>query len=302
MLIFITFLAFILIFTLINILFSRFIRKSEILNRRLDEISSSKIQDLENQDSFIKKISDGINLVIENRISKNAKENRNEKLTRRLESAGFAKSVTTVKYLSNKIKISLFLTLISFMIVFLLSKSIVNSIIFTFIILFLYLYITNFLLSVKITRRKKMMLKDLPYTLDLILVSVEAGLSFDGAISKVIGNINGPLSEEFSKTLKEIRMGIERKTALRNMSIRCALKELSTFLTSVIQADELGVALSKIIRIEAASLREERKQRARERAMKAPVKLLIPLLLFIFPTIFIVILGPAMIQIMEFFK
>lgn len=162
-------------------------------------------------------------------------------------------------------------------------------------------YFFSFYLSSRIEDRKKKILKDLPYTLDLITVSVEAGLSFDGAIARVINNISGEICEEFSKSLKEIRMGIERKAALRNMSDRCDVKELSMFVTSLIQADELGVSLSRVLRIESANLREQRKQASREKAMKAPIKMLFPLVLFIFPSIFVIILGPAVIRMIDIF-
>jgi Flp pilus assembly protein TadB len=161
--------------------------------------------------------------------------------------------------------------------------------------------IFSFYISSKIESRKSIILKDLPYTLDLITVSVEAGLSFDGAMARVVNNISGELCDEFAKALKEIRMGIQRKTALRNLSDRCDVKELSMLVTSLIQADDLGVSLGKVLRIESANLREHRKQIAREKAMKAPIKMLFPLIFFIFPSIFIIILGPAVIRIFGIF-
>ena len=124
---------------------------------------------------------------------------------------------------------------------------------------------------------------------------------FDGALARVISNINGELCDEFANSLKEIRMGIERKVALRNMSDRCDVKALSMLVTSIIQADELGVSLSRVLRIESENLREHRKQVAREKAMKAPIKMLFPLVFFIFPTIFIIILGPAVIRMITIF-
>jgi tight adherence protein C len=131
---------------------------------------------------------------------------------------------------------------------------------------------------------------------------VEAGLSLDGAIARIVSNIRGILSEEFSKTLKEMRMGIDKKQALRNMSDRCDVRDLSVLVNALIQADELGVSLGKVLRIEGAQLREKRRQAAREKAMKAPVKILFPLIVFIFPAIFVIILGPAVINMIELFK
>ncbi len=164
-----------------------------------------------------------------------------------------------------------------------------------FIVIFLKA-IDRFRLASAIKKRSHTMLKDLPFTLDLITVSVEAGLSLDGAISRVAANIKGVLSEEFAKTLKEMRMGIDKKVALKNMGDRCEVREISVLMSSLIQADELGVSLGKVLRIEGAQLRENRKQVAREKAMKAPIKMLFPLMLFIFPAVFIIILGPAVLQ------
>lgn len=152
-----------------------------------------------------------------------------------------------------------------------------------------------------IKKRSLQMVRDLPYTLDLITVSVEAGLSLDGAIGRIVSNIPGVLSEEFSKTLKEMRMGIDKRQALRNMSDRCDVRDLSILVNALIQADELGVSLGKVLRIEGAQLREKRRQAAKEKAMKAPVKILFPMLIFIFPAIFIIILGPAVIHMMRLF-
>ena len=156
--------------------------------------------------------------------------------------------------------------------------------------------IDRFRLASAIRKRSETMLKDLPFTLDLITVSVEAGLSLDGAISRVATNIKGVLSDEFAKTLKEMRMGIDKKIALKNMGDRCEVREISVLMSSLIQADELGVSLGKVLRIEGAQLRENRKQVAREKAMKAPIKMLFPLMIFIFPAVFIIILGPAVLQ------
>lgn len=146
------------------------------------------------------------------------------------------------------------------------------------------------------------MVKDLPYTLDLITVSVEAGLSLDGAIARIVSNVPGVLSDEFSKTLKEMRMGIDKRQALRNMSDRCDVRDVSILVNALIQADELGVSLGKVLRIEGAQLREKRRQSAKEKAMKAPVKMLFPMIIFIFPGVFVIILGPAVIKMIEMFR
>lgn len=222
-------------------------------------------------------------------------------LNKRLDRAGFLKESTAGRWLFNKSITALISSLLIGELSFAVSQSAVKSLLLALLVMIVVNYFFNFYLSRKIEIRKRKILKDLPYTLDLITVSVEAGLSFDGAMARVIGNIEGDLCDEFAKSLKETRMGIERKTALKNMSDRCEVKELSMLITSLIQADELGVSLSRILRIESANLREHRKQAAREKAMKAPVKMLFPLVFFIFPSIFIIIIGPAVIKMIAIF-
>ncbi|RKD28784.1 type II secretion system F family protein [Thermohalobacter berrensis] len=132
-------------------------------------------------------------------------------------------------------------------------------------------------------------------------VSVEAGLSFDGALERLINNIEGILSHEFSRVLSEIRMGKSRKEALKDMSTRCGVSDLTALIGALIQADELGVGVSNVLRVQSVQMRQKRRQRAQEKAMKAPVKMLFPLIFFIFPAIFVVLLGPAVIKIIEIF-
>ena len=223
-------------------------------------------------------------------------------LNKKLEKAGLLKYSSAQKWLYNKSMIMLISFISSCLLTYIISGNIIKALSISFIIiLFINVYI-RFYIAKKIDKRKRNILKDLPYTLDLITVSVEAGASFDGAMGRVITNIKGDICDEFAKCLKEIKMGIQRKLALKNMSERCGVKELTTFVNSLIQADELGVSLGRVLRIEAANLREHRKQKAREKAMKAPVKMLFPLIFFIFPSIFIIILGPALIKIVNVFK
>lgn len=222
-------------------------------------------------------------------------------ISKKLEKAGMVKNITTEKWVYIKSMIELTFGVIFGSLVLRIMPKLYIAFIIAFLVIILINEFFNFYLLRQIENRKRNILRSLPYTLDLITVSVEAGLSFDGAMTRVINNLSGELCDEFAKSLKEIKMGIQRQEALRNMSERCDVKELSTLVTSLIQADELGVSLGKVLRIEAANLREHRKQSAREKAMKAPIKMLFPLIFFIFPSIFIIILGPAIIKIMAIF-
>jgi len=158
-----------------------------------------------------------------------------------------------------------------------------------------------FLLNNKIKERKIKMTQQLPDILDLLTVSVEAGLSFDGAMEKVASRGTNEMTMEFGKAVKEIGIGKTRRQALKDMSKRCDLPDLQIFISSIIQAEQMGVSIGKILRIQADNIRVKRRQRAQETALKAPVKMLFPLILFIFPSLFIVLLGPAMIKMMEVF-
>lgn len=157
--------------------------------------------------------------------------------------------------------------------------------------------IPNFLLSKKITARQKIIQNTLPDMIDLLTVSVEAGLGFDGALSRVIDKMPGPLADEFEDVLQEIKVGKQKRDALRDMSDRINVQDLSTFVSSIVQADQFGVSIGNVLRIQSEQMRQKRRQRAQEKAMKAPVKMIIPMVLFIFPTLFSVILGPVAIQI-----
>lgn len=164
------------------------------------------------------------------------------------------------------------------------------------------LVLPNFFLSKKIKARQKKIQNSLPDTIDLLTVSVEAGLGFDGALSKVIDKMPGPLADEFDNVLQEIKVGKQKRDALRDMSDRIGIQDLSTFVSSIIQADQFGVSIGNVLRIQSEQMRQKRRQRAQEKAMKAPVKMIIPMVLFIFPTLFSVLLGPIVIQIMNTFK
>jgi tight adherence protein C len=156
-------------------------------------------------------------------------------------------------------------------------------------------------LTMRIRKRQTAIQKELPEMLDLLTVSVDAGLGFDAALFRVVEKFQGQLSNELRTTLQEIQMGKSRREALKDLGQRTGVDDLLTFVGSMIQADQLGVSISKVIRTQAEQVRLKRRQRIEEKAMKAPVKMLIPLVFFIFPSIFIVLLGPAMLKLAKLF-
>jgi tight adherence protein C len=147
-------------------------------------------------------------------------------------------------------------------------------------------------------KRSMEMVLQLPDALDLLTISVEAGLGFDAALAKVVEKMEGPLVNEFRQALAEIRMGRTRRDALRDVVTRADAQPVSNFIGAIVQAEQLGVPIAKVLQIQSQQLRIERRQRAEEAAAKAPVKMLFPMVGCIFPTIFIVILGPAIITVM----
>jgi tight adherence protein C len=155
----------------------------------------------------------------------------------------------------------------------------------------------DFWLGRHVSDRKKRILRAVPDTLDLLTISVRAGLGFDGALAKVVEKTSGPLADEFRRVLAEVRMGKARRDALRDVVARTDVPALTNFIGAIIQAEQLGVAISKVLQIQSEQLRIERRQRAEELAAKAPIKMLFPLVGCIFPSMFIVILGPAIILI-----
>ena len=157
----------------------------------------------------------------------------------------------------------------------------------------------DFLISTKAKSRREEIRAQLPDALDLLAVSVEAGLGFDAAIAKLTESMDGPLTEEFGLTLNEIRIGASRQDALRKLAERGGAPELAAFARSIIQADQFGISLGRILRVQATDTRTRRQLAAEEKAMKAPVKMLFPTVAFIFPSMFIVILGPAFMNIMK---
>jgi tight adherence protein C len=155
------------------------------------------------------------------------------------------------------------------------------------------------LLSSKIRRRQEDVLKALPDALDLLTICVEAGLGFDAAMAKVAQKWDNELSLAFTKAVQEMQLGKLRREALRNMANNLDVSDVTSFVAAIIQADQLGVSMAKVMRIQSEQMRMKRRQRAEEKARSAPVKMMIPLAFFIFPTILIVLLGPAILQIME---
>ena len=160
-------------------------------------------------------------------------------------------------------------------------------------------YLPQLWLRSVIDRRKQAIIKKLPDALDLMTICVDAGLTFDGAMDKVYEKWRDPLSLEFGRVIYEMQLGKSRRQALRDMIDRIDVPDVTSFVASVLQADQLGVSIGKVLRIQSEQMRVRRRQRAEEKAQQAPIKMLFPLVFLIFPAMFIVLLGPAGFQILR---
>jgi tight adherence protein C len=156
-------------------------------------------------------------------------------------------------------------------------------------------------IAARASKRQKEIRKALSDTMDLLTISVEAGLGFDAALGQVVRNVPGPLSEEISRMLQEMQIGVSRSEALRHLTERTEVPELDGFVLSMIQADKYGVGVAKVLRSQSQELRQKRRQRAEETAQKVPLKLLFPTIFMLLPALFVVILGPGIIKIYEAF-
>jgi tight adherence protein C len=162
-------------------------------------------------------------------------------------------------------------------------------------------YVPSLYLKIKSQTRNKLVTKELPDFLDLVTVSIEAGLGFDSALTKVVEKKDGILSGEFQRCLEEMRLGKTRREALSGVRKRIANSDISSLIGSILQSEQLGIGMVQTLRVQSVEIRQKRKQRAEEQAMKAPIKMLFPLVIFIFPCIFIVILAPAVLQFLKEF-
>jgi tight adherence protein C len=159
-------------------------------------------------------------------------------------------------------------------------------------------FLPHLMLTSRITRRQKEIRKAMPDALDLLTICVEAGLGFDAAMSKVSEKWENELSLAFARVIREVQLGKVRREALKDMADRLGIPEMTSFVAAIIQSEQLGVSMAKVLRIQSDQMRVKRRQRAEEEAHKAPVKMIIPMALLIFPSIMIIILTPAAIQIM----
>lgn len=219
-----------------------------------------------------------------------------EAISLKLLGAGLGRRITPTSFLAAKGLLGLLLGALGMM-VGASSSGAVAGLLFGLVLAAAGFIAPDWIVTIFARRRREFIRAELPDALDLLAVSVEAGLGFDGAVAKITEHMEGPLAEEFALTLSEMRIGESRQEALKRLAERTATSEVTSFARSIIQADQLGTSLGRILRVQAADTRLRRQAAAEERAMKAPIKMLFPTVLFIFPAMFLVILGPAILNI-----
>lgn len=226
---------------------------------------------------------------------------RIERLQNRLSQAGNPGNLSVAEWVSLRLLAVLAAIILGTLMIWLTARPLIG-----FILLLTFSLLgwigPDFWLSRKIQMRSAELLKQFPSVLDLLTVSVEAGLGFDQAIAKVAEKMQGTLPAEFERVLREIRLGSPRTQALQRMAKRTGVDAVTSFVSAVVQADKLGIGMAQVLRVQSVEVRRKRRMDAAERAQKAPVKMLFPLIFFVFPALFIVVLGPAALHLFALFR
>jgi tight adherence protein C len=222
-----------------------------------------------------------------------------ETTRRNLELAGNPNNWSATEFLGIRGLSALLLGALTFVLAMLANVSAGRQLLFTLGMGLLGFFLPVVWLGHRIRQRQDEIVKTLPDALDLLTISVEAGLPFDGAMQRVAEKWDNELGREFQRMLTEMRVGKSRREALRDMSNRMDVPDVTSFVAALIQADQLGISIAKILRVQSEQMRIKRRQRAEEKAQQAPIKMLIPMTFLIFPTILIMILGPAALVLKE---
>jgi len=218
-----------------------------------------------------------------------------ESTRHKLELAGSPNNWSATEFFGIRALAAILLAALTFFLTMLADLELTRRLLFIVAMGLLGFFLPVYWLGSRIRRRQDEIVKTLPDALDLLTISVEAGLPFDGAMQRVADKWDNELSRAFQRVLTELRVGKSRPEALRDMSDRMDVPDITSFVAALIQADTLGISIAKVLRIQSEQMRMKRRQRAEEKAQQAPIKMLIPMTFLIFPTILIVILGPALL-------
>ena len=291
----------VLLVVVVALLSMRRAGSTQSLDDRLNELAalgqSVTLEELELSQPFSQRVLIPMMEALSKMAQRFTPQNTIEASRHKLELAGLSHKIKPVQFLGYRMAAAIVLGLVSLMVVFVTPFPFFQRLLIIIIAFVLGYMLPSVWLGSKITARQTSIIKALPDALDLLTICVEAGLGFDAAMSKVAEKWDNELSLAFARPVQEMQLGKLRREALRNMSNGMDVPDMTTFVAAIIQADTLGVSMAKVMRIQSDTMRMKRRQRAEEKARQAPVKMMFPLVFFIFPTILIVLLGPAFIQI-----
>jgi tight adherence protein C len=270
------------------------------IEQRLSQYADSPatIEELELALPFSERVMGPFFLKLARRASKLTPRSNVETLRQKLLEAGSPSKIGPSEFLGLRVVVGGVAGGAFFLIFVVTGAALMQMLLFPLLIAGIGYVIPGVWLNRKIKDRHKEIQMSLPDAIDLLTISVEAGLGFDPALQRVAEKWDNELTREFRRMLSEIRMGKSRRESLREMANRVNVDDLNVFIASIVQADQLGVSISQVLRVQSKQMRMRRRQRAEEKAHKAPIKMLFPMILLIFPAMYVVILGPAIPQVL----
>jgi tight adherence protein C len=274
--------------------------QTDVIGDRLSQFTerTMTLDELELQQPFSQRVLLPLTRAILAQLGKYGPKQSAERLRVSLQQAGNPGNITPVMFSGMRMALFILLLVISAAVTFGQGMSASQALMYTAIGGVLGYLLPGMWLGQQIKKRKHNIVKALPDALDLLTISVEAGLAFDLALTRVADKWDNELSKEFKRALTDTRLGRARRDALKDMAQRTGVDDVQTFVAAIIQAEQLGVSIGKILRIQSDQMRIRRRQRAEEAAHKAPILMLIPMAFLIFPSLFVVILGPAVPRLM----
>jgi tight adherence protein C len=274
--------------------------QTDVIGDRLSQFTerTMTLSELELQQPFSQRVVVPLTRGLLNLLGKYGPKQSAERLRLSLQQAGNPGNLTPVMFSGIRIVLAVVLMLVFGFVTFR-TMVFAQALMYTAVGTGLGYLLPGIWLGQQIKKRKKNIVKALPDALDLLTISVEAGLAFDSAMQRVSEKWDNELSQEFKRVLTDTRLGRARRDALKDMAGRTGVDDVQTFTAAIIQAEQLGVSIGKILRIQADQMRVRRRQRAEEAAQKAPIKMLFPMVFLIFPALFVVILGPAVPRLMK---
>lgn len=270
-------------------------RPEVVIEERLSQFGHRvpTLEELELQQPFSERVLRPVLRHLAGMMGRFAPKTSHQRLRQKLEEAGNPANLGPVEFTGLRVLLAGGLGGLFFVLFLMSGSGLTNLILFPAVTGAIGYILPGIWLGNRIKRRKTAIIRALPDAIDLLTISVEAGLGFDPALQRVVEKWDNELTREFGRMLSEIRMGQSRREALRDLAARTNVDDLNVFVSAIVQADQLGVSITQVLRVQSKQMRMRRRQRAEEQAHKAPVKMIFPMVFLIFPALYIVLLGPA---------